>query len=162
MRKTERVLAAIAHRQTDRVSKGELGIAPSLRDRLVEGTAAQDACIFERELEARRVLDMDLINIHEYPMMAIGTTEDGYTLYRGAFGEEFADNGVTTRLVKKAIDDIAECDGYAVPEGPPVTTRFLDYAKAHSDLFCMAQINGPISALTWMQGLEDLLEVSMT
>ena len=162
MTRIERVLAAIAHRQPDRAPKGELGIAPRLRDRLVEGTPAQGGSVFERELEARRVLDMDLINIHEYPMMEIGTTGDGCTLYRGAFGEVFADNGTTTRLVRKAIEDIEECDHYAVPADPPPTTALLDYARAHSDLFCMAQINGPISALTWMQGLEDLFETSMT
>ena len=162
MTSIERVLAAIHHRQPDRVPKGELGIAPSLRDALVAGTAAQGAPVYERELEARRVLGMDLINIHEYPMERIGETDDGCILFRGAFGEEFADNGVTTRLVRKAIENIEECGNWSAPDSLAITTGLLDYAKAHSDLFCMCQINGPISALTWMQGLEDLFETSMT
>lgn len=162
MTRRERVLAAISHRQTDRVPKGELGIDPILRDKLVADTLPKDASVFEKELQVRRILDMDLISIHEYPMMKLKAADSGYTVFRGAYGEEFADNGKTTRLLKKAVEDMEEFTGYELPQEPVYTTRELDYMKEHSDLFCMTQINGPVAALTWMQGLEDLFETCMT
>ena len=161
MNRKQRVLAAIEHHPCDRVPKGELGISPVLRDSLLKGTDAADAPVLEKEWRVRELLNMDLISLHEYPMLRIGETEKGYPVFRGAYGEEFADNGKTTMLLKKAVADMENPDGYTLPEEPACTAVQLDYMKKNTDLFCMTQINGPIGALTWMQGLDDLFTASM-
>ena len=162
MTKRQRVQAAIAHQQPDRVPKGELMIAPSLIDQLLVGQDTKGMSHQAKEVAVRELLGIDLINVHEYPTRLIGYNAKGFPIYRGAYGEEFLDNGVGTQLLKPAVADIEEATDYQVPDISQCTTTQMDYYKAHSDLFLMTQINGPVGALTWMLGMEDMCIYCMT
>ena len=162
MTKKERVLAAISHIQPDRVPKGELGIEDKLLDALTDNMVSADSSPYAKKIAARELLGMDLINIHEYPMQPIGTTPNGETVFRGECGEEFSFHGDSSDLLKKVVEDFDDCDDFSMPDISICTTKELDYVRQHSDLFCMVQINGPIAALTWMQGIEDMCIAAMT
>lgn len=162
MTRRERVYAAIAHQQPDRVPKGELLIAPSLISQLLEGQNTKGMSALAKEIAVRDLLGIDLINIHEYPTQLIGYNAKGFPIYRGAYGEEYADNGIGTQLLKPGVADIEDAETYQTPDISLCTTMQMDYFKDHSDLFLMTQINGPVGALDWMLGMEDYCTYCMT
>lgn len=162
MTKRERVQAAIAHRNPDRVPKGELLIEPKLIERLLADQNTKGMSDLAKEIAVRELLGIDLINIHEYPTRLIGYNAKGFPIYRGAYGEEFADNGVGTQLLKPGIAEIEDVPDYQTPDISLCTTTRMDYFLAHSDLYVMTQINGPVGALDWMLGMEDYCTYCMT
>ena len=162
MNHKERVLSAIEHRRPDRVPRGELAIEGEILKKLIWDAGFESMSPFERELEARRVLGADLINVHEYPMDQIGETDDGKAIMRGILGEEYSMTAHSSHLLRPAISDIAEMDAYEAPGPETCRTEMLEWFVANSDLFVMAQIMGPVSSLDWMLGMEDYLVWSMT
>lgn len=162
MTKRERVLAAIRHQQPDRVPKGEMLIESGLIDALLAGKGADALSPLMRQIEVRKLLGIDLISIHEYPMQLVRYTSKGWPVYRGAYGEEFCDTGRDCQLLKPAIEDIEDADTYKAPAPELCRTTMLDFYRENSDLFLMTQINGPIGALTWAQGMEEMCVDCMT
>jgi uroporphyrinogen decarboxylase len=68
MTKKERVLAAIAHKQTDKVPKGELYIESNIANKLIDKNYPLDYQHFDREKEVRELLHMVLVNLGEWPL----------------------------------------------------------------------------------------------
>ena len=157
MTKKERVAAAIAHQRPDRIPRGELALEPGLRDRLLAGKDVSGMSALAKEKEARTLLGMDLVNVHEFPAKLLRYDADGFPIYLSAFGDSFKDNGVSMQLVTPALDDIELEGEYPAPDPGLCTAHLLDYYREHSDFYLFAQVSGPVSALCWMLGLEDAL-----
>lgn len=160
--KKERMLSALNHKEPDKVPKGELAIGSGIARELLGKDKYEQLEEMDREIEVRRLLDIDFINIHEFVTERIGQDDLGVPIFRSAFGDEYMDNGISFKMLKPAISDIAEASKYPVPDITKCTTRMLDYYRENSDLFLMSQINGPVSALDWMLGMEDYLVYCMT
>ena len=97
MNSRERVFCALSHCRPDRTPKGDLAIENKLQRGLAKagGYAGDDANA--RQLAALRFLGADIAHVHDYPVQAIGSDTQGRPLFRGAFGEEFADRRVRPR-----------------------------------------------------------------
>jgi len=158
----QRVTAAIEHRRPDRVPKGDLAIESGLLRALIGAEAFDRLGPNERLGEVWRLLDADLVNVHQFPMRRVGQTDDGLPVFRSVLGDEHVITEGSSHLHKAAIADIAEADDYAPPDPASCLTGTLDWFVANSDLFVFAQIMGPISALDWMLGTEDYLVWCMT
>ena len=84
----ERVMAAISHRQPDRVPKGELAIEGGLLRRLIDPERSERMSGNERELEVWSLLGADLVNVHQFPLTQVGTTDNGQDIFRSVLGDE--------------------------------------------------------------------------
>ena len=161
MTKKERVLLAIHHKEPDKVPKGEFAIESDLMRRLLGEERFQILEPLQREQEVRDLLNIDIINIHEFPKEWIGKNPDG-EIYKSAFGDEFLDNGTSYHMLKPAILDISDAVAYPAPDIRKCTAHMVDYFTNFSDLFVMAQIGGPVSMLGWMLGMEDFMVYCLT
>lgn len=106
MTKKERVLAAISHKNPDKIPKGELAIESGLRDELLSDKKYKGLSTLAKELAVRELLGFDLINIHEFPAVLIGYGADGYPIYRSPYGDEYKDTGISFQMLKPALADI--------------------------------------------------------
>jgi uroporphyrinogen decarboxylase len=110
-----------------------------------------------REKEARLLLGIDIVNIHEFPTKLLRYDTDGFPIYLSAFGDSFKDNGVSMHMVTPAFNDIEDESGYKTPDAGLCTTHALDYWRDNSDFYLFTQISGPVSALCWALGFEDAM-----
>lgn len=157
----ERVLAAIAHKQSDRVPKGEVYIEPAIANRLLGGGYPLDFQCFERDIALRTLLHMDLINVGDWPSEKVGTDDRGRTLYRSNYGYEYVQD-VSKHIVRPPIEDIEDADAYVKPDIRKVDPTLIRRCAQESDLFVMAQIGGPVSMLDEMFDMEDYMVYCMT
>jgi uroporphyrinogen decarboxylase len=162
MTKRERVLTALAHRESDRVPKGELWIDPGLANRLMGTDYPADYQHFERDRTVREFLNIDLVNVGDWPDEFLGTDADGNRRYRMIYGHEIATNGTSRRIVKPAVADIGDAGGYRTPDIGRVSGKLVREFRERTDLFVMAQIGGPVSMLDEMFPMEDYLAYCMT
>lgn len=162
MTKKERVLAAIRHQKVDKVPKGDLAIDGELLERLLSGSKYDKLSPMAKQVAVRELLHADLINVHEYPMELVAYADDGYPIFRSVLGDLFKDTGHSTHMVKPSIEEIEDSAGYPVPDISKASTRMLDYYREHSDLFLFTQVNGPVSSVYWMLGMEDYMCYCMT
>lgn len=162
MTKKERITCTISHKEPDKVPKGELAIEGNIASNLLGKEIYEKLESMQREIEVRKLLNIDFININEFVADLIGHDSQGVPVYRSAFGDEFKDNGISYQMVKPALADISGAATYSTPDIGKCTARMIDYYAKNSDLFLMAQINGPVSALDWMLGMEDYLVYCMT
>jgi len=153
----ERVLAAIRRQRPDRVPRGELAIGDRLLRALADAAGFKGDDPLARRLAVHRHLRMDLVNLHEYPVEELGRDAEGRALFRGAFGEEFAVNAHGHALVRPALPAPEAAADYRPPNPARATARQLDFFRAHSDLFLLAQIGGPVSQLDWTLGTERMM-----
>ena len=161
MTSRERVLAAIRHQETDRVPKGEMWIAGSLANRLMDTEFPEDHQHFERDLAVRKLLRMDLVNVGDWPQWPIGIDERGRTIYRSNYGYDFV-QGASRHIVRPALDDIEDAESYVKPDISKVDPTIVRRFKEETDLFVFAQIGGPVSMLDEMFPMEDYMEYCIT
>lgn len=162
MNKKERVNAAINHKEADRVPKGELYIDPGLSNKLLGKAYPIDFFNFQRDIEVRNLLNIDIINLGEWPSEEIGIDEKGNKRYRSIYGEEYIFSGKSKHVIKPPFKDIEDVDKYPVPEIKKCTGQIIKSYASNTDLFIMAQIGGPISMINEMIGMEDYLVYCMT
>lgn len=155
-------MAAISHREPDRVPKGELMIEGRLVEALLGSEYARSLDPFARDLKVRKLLSMDLVHVHEFPMEVVGHSDKGYPIYRSALGDEHVITEGSSHLVRPALTGISQAQSYPVPDIRKATTQKLDWFREHSDLFRMCQIGGPVSSLDWMLGTENYLVYCMS
>jgi len=158
----QRVREAIAHREPDRVPKGDLAIENGLLRALVGGDEFDRMEPNDRLLACWRRLGADLVNVHQFPMWQVGETGDGLPIFRSVLGDEHVITEGSSHLHRPALADITEAANYRTPDPGTCRTDRLDWFAANSDLFLFAQIMGPISALDWMLGTENYLVWCMT
>jgi len=132
MTKKERVLAAIAHKQTDKVPKGELYIESNIANKLIDKNYPLDYQHFDREKEVRELLHMDLVNLGEWPSEKIGTDHNSRTIYRSVYGYDFKSTGLSKHVVRPPISNIEDAKKYPDPRGKIMefeiakTMKFID------------------------------------
>lgn len=161
MNHKERVWAAIRHQPSDRVPKGETWIDGRLANRLMGTDYPTDYQHFERDLAVRRLLDMDLVNVGDWPSWPIGVDEKGYTIYRSNYGYDYI-QGASRHIVRPALEDIEDAAQYQKPDIANVDASLVRRFAKESDLFVFAQIGGPVSMLDEMFEMEDYLVYCMT
>ncbi len=158
----ERVVNAFLHKEGDRVPKGEPWIAGSLANKLLGQAYPLDYQHFVRDREIRSFLNMDLINLGDWPSEEIGMDSNGNRKYRSLYGYEFIDNGKSKHITKPPVDDIDHADKYRIPDIGKVSGKIISDFKKNTDLFVMGQIGGPVSMLDEMFPMEDYLVYCLT
>jgi uroporphyrinogen decarboxylase len=158
----ERVMAAISHRQPDRVPKGELAIEGDLLRRLIGPERSEQMNGNERELEVWKRLGADLVNVHQFPMTQVGKTDNGQDIFRSVLGDEHIFVDGSSGLHKPALAAMDEVDAYESPDPATCLTDKLDWFVENSELFVFAQVMGPVSSLDWMLGTEDYFVYCLT
>lgn len=104
MTKRERVLAAIHHKETDKVPKGELYIQPQIANKLLGKDYPLDHQHFERDRAVRELLRMDVINVGDWPEWQIGETEDGKKIVKSVYGQTFIVGDESKALLEPPLD----------------------------------------------------------
>jgi uroporphyrinogen decarboxylase len=162
MTKKERVLNALLHKEGDRIPKGEAWIEGSLANRLLNKNYPLDYQHFERDSEVRKLLNMDLINLGDWPSEEIGVDEKGNKIFHSLYGYEFAFSGKSKHIIKPPIENIEEADRYMMPDIKKVSGKIISEFSKNTDLFVMGQIGGPVSMLDEMFPMEDYLVYCLT
>lgn len=160
--KRERMRAAFAHMEPDRVPRGELCIESGIANRLLGIELPADYQHFDRDLAVRQLLGIDFINLGDWPSETLGIDERGYQHYRSVYGDEYAMKGRAKMLVKPPLDDIGDAASYRVPDISRVSGEMVRRFVEETDLYVMAQIGGPVSMLDEMFGMEDYLVYCLT
>jgi len=162
MNKKERVLAAIAHRQTDKVPKGEIYIESNIANNLIGKNYPTDYQYFDREKEVRELLHMDLVNLGEWPSEKIGTDDNGNTIYRSVYGYDFKSTGLSNHVVRPPILKIEDAGKYPVPDINKITARDIADFSGKTDFFIFGQIGGPVSMANEMFGMQEYMMYCLT
>lgn len=161
MTKKERVFAALRHEKTDRVPKGETWIDGNLANRIMKTNYPLDYQHFERDKKIREVLNMDLINVGDWPQEESGTSEKGNPLYKSNYGYEF-EQGISKHVTKPPVEDIEDAPYYKKPDIRKVNAELVKRFVRETDLFVFAQIGGPVSMLDEMFPMEDYMVYCLT
>lgn len=162
MTKKERVLAAINHKESDKIPKGEICIEGKLANKLLGTDYPLDYQHYERDCKVRKLLNIDLINLGDWPCEEIGKDEKGNRLFRSIYGYEFAFSGMSKHIVKPPVEDIEDADKYTIPDIKRVSGEIIKKFKDTTDFFIFGQIGGPVSMLDEMFGMEDYMIYAMT
>ncbi len=161
MTKKERVLAAIKHLPVDRVPKGESWIDGDLANKILGKNYPTDYQHFERDRHIREYLNMDFVNVGDWPRKEIGKDEKGNTVYLSNYGYEFI-VGASKHITKPPIDDIEDAKQYVKPNIKNVDPSLVKRYKEETDFFVFAQIGGPVSMLDEMFPMEDYMVYCLT
>ena len=161
MDKKERVFAAIAHREADRVPKGETWIAGELCNQILGSDFPLDYQHFERDLLTRQKLNMDLVNIGDWPQEQIGYDDKERPVYLSNYGYEFIVEK-NKKITRMPLEDIEDAASYQKPDIGKVDPSLIKRFAAESDLFVFAQIGGPVSMLNEMFDMEDFMVHALT
>lgn len=161
MTRRERVMAAIKHQEADQVPKGELCIEAGLANRLLQREYPLDYQHYERDKAVRELLNIDLINLGDWPGEEIGIDPHGNRKFRSIYGEEYVFSGKSKHIVKPALATIEDAVNYPVPDIKKVSNRLIVDFVTRTDLFVFGQIGGPVSMLDEMLGMEDYLVYCM-
>ena len=162
MTKRERVLAAINHKEPDRVPKGELCIEGGIANILLNKNYPPDFLNFERDLAVRELLDIDFIDLGDWPDEYLGKDKNGYNLHKSVYGHEFVSNGRSRRITKPAVADIGMARHYIKPDIKKVNPEIIRRFRAENELYIIGQIGGPVSMLNEMFPMEDYLVFCLT
>lgn len=162
MTKKERVIAAIEHRVPDRVPKGELHIEGELANLILKKDYPLTYECFEREVEIRNKLHMDLVNVGEWPQWEIGTNEKGNKLVETVYGQVYEAGTGTLNIIKPAVEDIENAYSYKVPDISKVSGDIVERFAKETDFFVFAQVGGPVTQLDEMFSMEDFMVYSLT
>lgn len=162
MTKKERVLSAFSHKEADRIPKGEVWIEGSLANRLLKKNYPLDYQHYERDKEVRELLNIDLINLGDWPSEEIGADEKGNKICHSLYGYDFVFNGKSKHIIKPPIEDIEDAEKYKMPDIKKVSGKIISDFSKNTDLFVMGQIGGPVSMLDEMFPMEDYLVYCLT
>lgn len=156
MTKKERVWAAIRHEESDRVPKGELYIQPQIANKLLGKEYPLDHQHFERDCEVRKLLNMDIVNVGDWPEWEVGVTDDGKKIVKSVYGQTFLVGEESKRLLEPPLD-IEDAENYKEPDISKVTGEMVKRYARETDFFVIAQVGGPISMLNEMYPMDDYM-----
>lgn len=162
MTKRERMYNALAHKPVDKIPKGELSISPAFANKILGGGYSEAFQDFDREKAVRELLNMDFINVGDWPSKRVGTAENGDPIYQSNYGEKYIDNGVSKHMIELPFEDIEDVDSYETPDISNVSGELIKRFAEETDLFVFAQIGGPISMVNELIGMEDYMVFSLT
>lgn len=161
MTKRQRVLAALQHRQPDQIPKGETWIDARLANRIMNTDYPLEYQSFERDKAIRDYLEMDLINVGDWPQQQIGISKRGNPIYRSNYGYEF-EQGESKHVIRPPVDEIEKAYQYKKPDIANVDASLVKRYVSETELFVFAQIGGPVSMLDEMFAIEDYMVFCLT
>lgn len=162
MTKRERISNALHHLPVDKIPKGEIAIDAAFANRFLGGGYAADFQDFEREKAIRESLNMDFVNVGDWPSWKVGETKEGIPIFQSAYGEQYVFNGQSKHIVRSPFEDIEETEDYSTPDISRVSGELVEKWAKETEFFVFAQIGGPISMLNEMMGMEDYLVYCLT
>ena len=162
MTKRERMMTTLAHREPDQVPKGELSIESGIANRLLKTHYPCDYQHFERDKAVRDFLNIDFINLGDWPMDQVGTTSKGYPIYKSVYGEEFIFSGLSKHITKPPLSDIHDAPSYRIPDISKVSGALIEQFRTSTDFYIIAQIGGPVSMLDEAFGMEKFMVYALT
>ena len=158
MNKKERVRAAIAHREPDRLPKGEMDIEVEFARALVgESLPYRDL-----NLKTHEMLNMDLMVIGDWPRPQVGTTDEGYAILRDVWGRIMVDNGVSVETIEYPIADTDQADRYVWPTSESIPGEELRWAVQETDYFSAGLVNSVFEDVYNLIGFEKYMMVLAT
>lgn len=161
MTRKERVMAAIRHQKTDKVPKGEVYIQPKVSNALLGKEYPLDHQHFDRDVAVRKLLNMDVVNVGDWPEWEIGKTPDGLSIVQSVYGQTYIVGPETKHILEPPVD-IEDADQYVEPDISKVKGELIEKYAKETDFFIFAQIGGPISMLNEMFPMEDYMVYCLT
>ncbi len=160
MNKKQRVRAAIAHREPDRVPKGEVAIEAEFARALV-GDALVGQEMSPRDLERRvhEILNMDLWFVGDWPRPQIGTTPEGYAILRDVWGRVMVDSGASIETVEYPIADLAQAASYRYPTPDDIPGDEMRWVAQETGYFGVGIINSVFEDVYNLIGFEKYMMI---
>jgi len=157
MTKRERVSTALAHREPDRVPAGEISIEAGFANRLLGTSFPADYQHYERDRRVRERLEIDYVNMGDWPSYDLGVSEQGYRVYQSAYGDQYAVAGHSRHMVRPLVSSMDEARSYRPPDPRQVTGKLVRAFAADRDMFVFGQVGGPVTILDESLGMEDYM-----
>jgi uroporphyrinogen decarboxylase len=157
MTKRERVAAALAHREPDRVPMGEISIEAGFANMLLGTSFPGDYQHYERDRLVRERLGIDYVNMGDWPAYDLGLDQRGYRLYRSAYGDEYSTSGYSRRIEKPLIASMDDARSYCIPDPRQITGELVRAFAADRDMFVFGQVGGPVTILDECLGMEEYM-----
>jgi len=129
----QRIQNAIQHKESDRTPRGDLAIENDLLRKMIGSRAYDELTPNECLLKMCRLLDSDLVNIHQFPMQHVGQTAEKLPIYRSVLGDEHVITEGSSHLHKPAINNIDDVENYVSPAPSTCLTDTLDWFVAQRD-----------------------------
>ncbi len=161
MTRKERVMTAICHQTPDQVPTGEIHIQPELCSRLLGKEYPLDYQHFERDAAVRTLLDMDVVNMGEWPEWEVGSTPDGKRIVQTIYGQTCV-LGENSRHILSPPVEIEEAASYQKPDIDRLTGEVIRRFARETDFFVFGQIGGPVTQLDEMFPMEDYMVYCLT
>jgi uroporphyrinogen decarboxylase len=154
MTKKERVRVALAHREPDRVPTGEISIEAGFANRLLGTEFPTDYQHYERDRQVRDRLQVDYVNMGDWPAYDLGLNQEGWRVFRSAYGDQYAVTGHSRHMVRPLVASMDEARSYRPPDPGQVTGEMVRAFAAGGDLFVFGQVGGPVTILDESLGME--------
>lgn len=158
MDKVERVYRALKIEEPDKVPKGELGIHDELVSELL-GEPIWNS--FEAHVKVRRLLNMDLVNVGldgGPKVEVIGTTREGYPIYRNWLGVEWVVSGKTQRYLKHAFSTVEDMEQFHMPDVSLFNASRVRKWAEETDFCVFAQVGGVFDSIYPYMGLTNYVK----
>jgi len=159
--KRERVRKALRHEEAERVPKGELCIEAGIANRLLGASYPADYQHYERDRRVRELLNIDIVNLGDWPEEDIGRDDRGRRIFRSIYGYDYVYSGLSKHIIRPPVADIRDAQRYRTPDIRRVSGEIITRFARETDLFVLAQIGGPVSMLDEMFPMEDYLVYCM-
>ncbi|HTO22834.1 MAG TPA: uroporphyrinogen decarboxylase family protein [Spirochaetia bacterium] len=144
----------MAHKEPDRVPVGEISIEAGFANRLLGASFPGDYQHYERDRRVRERLGLDYVNMGDWPAYDLGVSEQGWHVYRSAYGDQYAVTGHSRHMVRPLVPSMEEARGYRPPDPAQVTGDLVRAFAADNDLFVFGQVGGPVTILDECLGME--------
>jgi uroporphyrinogen decarboxylase len=151
------VETTLAHREPDRVPAGEISIEGRFANNLLGTTFPGDYQHYERDRLVRERLEIDFVNMGDWPAYDLGMDERGYRVYRSAYGDHYAVAGHSRHMVRPLVASMDDARAYRVPDPAQVTGELVRMFAADKDMFVFGQVGGPVTILDEALGMEDYM-----
>lgn len=155
-------MTAINHREGDRIPKGETCIEARLANKLLNKDYPLDYQHYERDKAVRELLNIDFINLGDWPSEEIGINDKGNRVFRSIYGYDYIYSGKNKCIIRPPLEDIEDVDKYQVPDIRKVSGKLISDFSKNTDFFIFGQIGGPVSMLDEMFPMEDYLVYCLT
>ncbi len=157
MTKKERVHTTLGHSEPDRVPAGEISIEPGFANRLLGASFPGDYQHYERDRKVRERLDIDYVNMGDWPSYDLGVNEQGWRVYRSAYGDQYGVSGHSRRMLRPLVASMDEARTYRPPDPGQVTGELVRAFAADDDMFVFGQVGGPVTILDESLGMEEYM-----
>ncbi|MCL5985571.1 MAG: hypothetical protein M1371_03295 [Actinobacteria bacterium] len=163
MDKISRVKMALAHKEPDKVPKGEIGtaVAEHIKRGLLGERYVSDASKFsgsyavalnENNLNIRELLHFDLVNCEPAapPLVDLKVDYHGYPLYRDAWGGETCfPTDAAQKIVKPTMQNLDEAKSYQFPDPSDFYMGDLKDWLKKTDYYVFGLIQGVFFMSYW-------------